>query len=106
IRLPAGTEVARYAGSTIRVTGPMQTLQFGELRRMAIYVQRADQVQVLDPLPPFTPTSAYAPKTVRGFAVLVHPGVVQQPAYEQHALAELGAQLDTIASAVPEQSLA
>jgi hypothetical protein len=106
IRLPAGTIVAHYAGRTIRVTGPVQTLQFGELRRMAISVERADQIVVLDPLPPFTPTSAYAPKTVRGFAVLVHPGVVEQPAYEQQALAELGAQLDAIAAAVPAQSLA
>jgi len=106
IRLPAGTEVAHYAGRTVRVTGPVQTLQFGQLRRMAISLQRADQIVVLDPLPPFTPTSAYAPKMVRGFAVLLHPSVVEQPAYEQQALAELGAQLDTIAAAVPAQSLA
>lgn len=106
IRLPAGTEVARYSGRRIRVTGTVQTLEFGELRRRAISLRHADQVIVLDPLPPFTPTSAYAPTTVRGFSVLVHPSVTSKPAYEQQAIAELGSQLDTIASVVPEQSLA
>jgi len=106
VRLPPATEVARYAGRVISVTGKVQAVQFSELRRMVIYVPDADQVTVLDPLPPFTPTAAYVPKVTRGFTILVHPNVTAHEEDLARALAELAAQIDEISAAVPPPVLA
>jgi hypothetical protein len=105
VRLPAATPVGRFMGRTIRVSGRVQDLRFGELRRMAISVQDAAQVTILDPLPAFTPTAAYVARTVRGFTVLVHPAVMQQQPDAAQAFAELESQLDAILSSVPGQRL-
>ena len=106
VRLPKSTEVARYAGRVISVSGEVQALQIGELRRMVINVPNAAQVAVLDPLPAFTPTAAYVPTIIRGFTVLVHPAVMQDAVAASRAFAELESQIDRIAAALPEQVLA
>lgn len=106
VRLPQSTEVARYAGRMISVSGEVQALQIGELRRRVIYVPDAAQVTVLDPLPAFTPTAAYAPRIIRGFTVLVHPAVMQDAFAASQAFTELESQMDEIAAALPETVLA
>jgi len=106
VRLPESSEVARFAGRTIRVSGVVEALRFGELRRPAIYVPDADRVTVLDPLPPFTPTAAYERKIIRGFTVLVHPAAMQDAFAASRAFAELESQMDQIAAALPDAVLA
>jgi hypothetical protein len=106
VRLPPTTEVARYAGRMISVTGKVQAVQFSEFRRMVIYVPDPQQVTVLDPLPPFTPTAAYVPKVIGGFTVLVHPQAMSHEADLALALAELASQIDEISAAVPLPVLA
>jgi hypothetical protein len=106
VRLPASTEVARYAGRMISVTGKVESVEFGNLRRMVIHVPDAAQVAVLDPLPTFTPTRAYVRKKIRGFTVLVHPDVMRDGNAASQAFGELEFQLDKIAAALPEQLLA
>lgn len=106
VRLPESTEVARYAGRLISVTGEVGVLQFGDLQRMVIYVPDAARVTVLDPLPAFTPTAAYTRKTIRGFTVLVHPAVVEDSLAASQAFAELESQMDRITAALPEEVLA
>src|SRR3954451_5987644 len=44
VRLPPATELARYAGRVISVTGKVQAVQFGEFRRMLIYVPDPQEV--------------------------------------------------------------
>jgi len=106
VRLPPATEVARYAGRVISVTGKVQAVQFGEFRRMVIYVPDPQEVAVLDPLPPFTPTAAYVPKVIRSFTVLVHPEVMAHEADLAPALAQFASQIDEISAAVPPPVLA
>jgi hypothetical protein len=106
VRLPESTEVARYSGRMVTVTGRVQAVQFRDLRRMVIYVSDAAQVAVLDPLAAFTPTAAYVKKTIRGFTVLVHPAVMRDGDVASQAFAELESQMDRIAAALPEHLLA
>ena len=106
VRLPESTEVARYSGRMISVTGEVQAVQFRDLRRMVIYAPEAAQVAVLDPLPAFTPTAAYVRKDIRGFTVLVHPAVMRDTDVAAQAFAELESQLDRIAAVLPEHLLA
>jgi hypothetical protein len=63
-------------------------------------------VAVLDPLPAFTPTSAYVQKKIGGFTVLVHPAVMRDGNVASQAFAELELQMDRIAAALPEHLLA
>src|SRR5207248_3869276 len=102
VRLPESTEVARYSGRILRVSGEVRALRIGELRRMVIYAADAAQVMVVDPLPAFTPTAAYVPRTIRGFTVLVHPAVMQDALAASQAFAELESQINEIAAALPE----
>ena len=106
VRLPESTEVARYSGRMISVTGEVRTVQFRDLRRMVIYVPDAVQVAVLDPLPAFTPTAAYVQKKIHGFTVLVHPAVMRDGDVASQAFAELESQMDQIAAVLPEHLLA
>jgi hypothetical protein len=106
VRLPASTEVARYSGRMISVTGEVESIEFRDLRRMVIYAPDAAQVAVLDPLPAFTPTSAYVQKKIGGFTVLVHPAVMRDGNVVSQAFAELELQMDRIAAALPEHLLA
>jgi len=106
VRLPENTEVARYSGRMIRVTGVVQTVQFSESRRMVIYAPDSARVAVLEPLPDFTPTAAYERRKVRGFTVLVHPAVMRDADVASQAFAELESQMDRIAAALPEHLLA
>ncbi|MFN2644924.1 MAG: hypothetical protein ABR570_08035 [Burkholderiales bacterium] len=106
VRLPGTTEVARYAGRMISVSGEVQALQFAGLRRMVIYVPDVAQLTVLDPLPAFTPTAAYQPMEIGGFTVLVHPQVLQDRFAASQAFAELESQMAAIAAALPAPVLA
>ena len=106
VRLPKSTEVARYSGRMISVTGRVQAVEFRELMRMVIYAPAAAQVAVLDPLPDFTPTAAYVQKKIRGFTLLVHPAVMRDGEVASQAFAELESQIDRIAAVLPEHLLA
>lgn len=55
---------------------------------------------------PFAPTSAYEARTVRGWAVLVHPEVLKHRPEADAALRELDGQLGRVAAAVPAGPLA
>lgn len=55
---------------------------------------------------PFDPTSAYEPRTVHGFRVLVNKRLLEHEGEAQEVLAELGSQLEKVSRVVPENRLA
>jgi hypothetical protein len=59
------------------------------------------QASTLPDLPAFEPTAHYRVTSLRGFRLLIAPGLDRQPAVRDRALKELDDQLGRIATALP-----
>ncbi len=105
-----------YTGYPIRVTGVVQTLNFGAISRKAIYVNSPQQIERLSaptglsaaPGPAgagYLPTSAYAIRTIQGFTLLINPDALNRKPELDTFYAEVGSQLGFIARSLPPNAV-
>ncbi len=96
-------DIATYfMDETVRVTGEVKELDFGELKRPVIYVEAIDQVELVAKKREYTPTEKYQKKVVAEFTVLIHPDVLQQKKQATEFLTFFELQLKTFNKALPK----
>lgn len=72
-------DIATYfMDETVRVTGEVKQLEFGELKKPVIYVEGVEQIELVPKKREYTPTEKYQKKAIANFTVLIHPDVLQQ----------------------------
>jgi hypothetical protein len=91
-----------FMDETIRVTGEVKELDFGELKRPVIYIETVDQIELVKKKRDYTPTEKYQKKVIAGFTVLVHPDVLQQKKAAAEFMTFLEGQLKTFNTSLPK----
>lgn len=95
-----------FMDETVRVTGEVKELDFGELKRPVIYVEGVEQIELVTKNREFTLTEKYQKKVIAQFTVLIHPDFLQQKKQAAEFMTFLENQLKTLNSSLPKDKSA
>jgi len=94
-----------FMDETIRVTGEVKMLNFGELKKPVIYIEEIEQIELVTKNREFTPTEKYQKKVIAQFTVLIHPDISQQKKQALEYMTFIENQLKALNSSFPKDKL-
>ena len=94
-------DAARYFyGHQIDVTGEVESIEYGDLRRYTLVVQRAQDIR-LAPENPLVPSEDYVRREVAGFTVLLNPMVAEQTSLAEQLMESIELQISGLTAQLP-----